>query len=48
MDTLLRHIEKPRSYWLQTELPKIGVGKIPQKILVDEENFLSLSQEKLS
>lgn len=48
MDTLLRHIEKPPSYGLQTELPKMGVGKIPQKMLVDEENFLSPSQEKLS
>ncbi len=48
MYTLLRHIEKPPSYWLQTELPKMGVGKIPHNMLVDEENFLSLSQEKLS
>ena len=48
MDTLLPHIEKPRSYRLQTELPKMGVGKISQKMLVDEEKLLSPSQEKLS
>lgn len=48
MYTLLPHIEKPCSYWLQTELPQMGVRKIPHNMLVDEENFLSLSQEKLS
>jgi hypothetical protein len=48
MDTLLPHIEKPRCYLLQTELPQMGGGKISQKMLVDEEKLLSPSQEKLS
>jgi hypothetical protein len=48
MDTLLPHIEKPCSYWLQTELPQMGVEKISQTMLVDEEKLLSPSQEKLS